>query len=119
MNPEVKEKWLAALRSGDYTQTRTALYKDGSYCCLGVLCEIAVQEGVPLQVRETSIMDTMYKYYNDESGLLPYEVQTWAGLINRNPNTTESPEGYPRSMAELNDNGWTFEEIADVIERDF
>lgn len=46
MNPEVKTKWLAALRSGNYKQGRMALKRgvgDGTadYCCLGVLCDIS------------------------------------------------------------------------------
>jgi hypothetical protein len=33
-----RDKWLAALRSGDYKQGRAKLMNsDGSYCCLGVL----------------------------------------------------------------------------------
>ena len=41
MNPELKAKWVEALRSGKYTQARGALHrKDGSYCCLGVLCSL-------------------------------------------------------------------------------
>lgn len=48
MAPELKAKWIAALRSGEYRQGRHALRKaDGSYCCLGVLCEVA---GVKLDV---------------------------------------------------------------------
>lgn len=50
MSPEVKAKWVAALRSGKYQQERNALtnyvdQKSGDparYCCLGVLCVIAV-----------------------------------------------------------------------------
>lgn len=54
---ELKEKWVAALRSGDYPQARGGLrrYRTNydadenhrvrgeliGYCCLGVLCEIA------------------------------------------------------------------------------
>jgi hypothetical protein len=43
MNAELKAKWVAALRSGDYKQTRGTL-KDLDlkvFCCLGVLCEVA------------------------------------------------------------------------------
>jgi hypothetical protein len=45
MNRELKEKWVAALRSGDYVQGNGALKygKEGAmyYCCLGVLAEVA------------------------------------------------------------------------------
>lgn len=40
MNPHIKAKWLAALRSGDYAQTRNALRDRSGYCCLGVLCDV-------------------------------------------------------------------------------
>lgn len=45
---EVKEKWLKALRSGEYKQGRNTLYNPDTdqYCCLGVLCELAFQERV-------------------------------------------------------------------------
>ena len=39
---EFAEKWLKALRSGDYKQDTCALYKEktNGYCCLGVACRI-------------------------------------------------------------------------------
>jgi hypothetical protein len=39
---EFAEKWLKALRSGDYEQGTNALYKEktNGYCCLGVACRI-------------------------------------------------------------------------------
>lgn len=40
MDAELKAKWVAALRSGDYKQGRAYLERDGAYCCLGVLCKI-------------------------------------------------------------------------------
>lgn len=41
MDNELKAKWTAALRSGEFVQGRDALHKDGAYCCLGVLCKVA------------------------------------------------------------------------------
>jgi hypothetical protein len=38
---ELKDKWIEALRSGEYEQGRYCLYRDGSYCCLGVLKAVA------------------------------------------------------------------------------
>ena len=47
-----RTKWLAALESGKYKQTKGTLRQpkgDGKsygYCCLGVLCNLAVNDGV-------------------------------------------------------------------------
>lgn len=46
MNPEIKAKWLDALRSGKYAQGY-GLLRSGidKYCCIGVLCDIAEPRG--------------------------------------------------------------------------
>lgn len=41
MDAKIKADWIAALRSGEWKQARGQLHKDGAYCCLGVLCEVA------------------------------------------------------------------------------
>lgn len=45
MTPEIKTKWVEALRSGKYKQgflhlKHSNMKKEVSYCCLGVLCEV-------------------------------------------------------------------------------
>lgn len=41
MTPELKEKWAAALESGEYKQAKGLLRDlDDRMCCLGVLCQI-------------------------------------------------------------------------------
>jgi hypothetical protein len=40
MDKELKAKWIAALRSGVYHQTRGSMKDFDGYCCLGVLREI-------------------------------------------------------------------------------
>lgn len=40
MSPELKAKWVAALRSGEYKQGREVLRNGDQFCCLGVLCDI-------------------------------------------------------------------------------
>lgn len=44
MTPELKAKWIAALRSGEYKQTKGRLLRkwrgEDRFCCLGVLCEV-------------------------------------------------------------------------------
>lgn len=41
MDKELKSKWVAALRSGNFQQGTGRLLRDGKYCCLGVLCSVA------------------------------------------------------------------------------
>lgn len=45
MDPEIKAKWIAALRSGKYPQAKAALRTDVGYCCLGVLCDVVRPNG--------------------------------------------------------------------------
>jgi hypothetical protein len=40
MNPEIKARWVAALRSGEYQQTTGNLRTENGFCCLGVLCDL-------------------------------------------------------------------------------
>ncbi len=116
MNEEIKAKWIAALRSGEYRQGAGALRRVAStededrYCCLGVLCDLAEKAGV-LTVEKTQFGG--YRYQG-ESGLLPDTVQTWANLDTSNPDVYK---GSTRGLlAELNDDGVPFSEIADMIE---
>ena len=41
MNEKTKGVWLEALRSGEYKQGKGALCKNGKFCCLGVLYDVA------------------------------------------------------------------------------
>lgn len=47
MDTEIKAKWVAALRSGDYKQGGGSLYntKENTFCCLGVLLDVVDPEG--------------------------------------------------------------------------
>lgn len=40
MDAEIKAKWIAALRSGEYRQGRETMRQGDRYCCLGVLCDV-------------------------------------------------------------------------------
>lgn len=144
MNPEIKERWLTALRSGKYKQTDGYLniqrnnpeavpegnLRGNGYCCLGVLCELAVADGV-IKKRHSPEGD-FFEYGNPEANdwdysVLPLSVKDWAGLTDTNPyiNDTfideDSDSDYPDNwipISEPNDNGSNFEEIAQMIERD-
>ena len=81
MKKEIAEKWVAALRSGEYKQHRGGLAnrKRTKHCCLGVLCETAIKEGVEMLVEVRSEMPNDM-YFEDATGALPYSVQKWAGM---------------------------------------
>lgn len=111
MNGDVKALWVEALRSGKYQQGTDYLHRlDDTYCCLGVLCDLAVQYGQvdePVQYGEIA-----YKYGSDQFGnsILPEEVQKWAGLPSADPHVDES------CLSALNDDGKSFNEIANLIQ---
>lgn len=115
---QVREAWIKALRSGEYKQTKSYLRKDDSYCCLGVLCDLAVKEGV---IGEP-IVDDGIRIYGGRKTRLPAIVATWAGLAS----TTGSfayPDQYPTEgaieLTGVNDiAGYTFNQIADFIDSD-
>jgi hypothetical protein len=99
MNPDVKALWVAALRSGEYKQGKRQLRNRGKFCCLGVLCDLAVKAEV-IGLRD---------YYASD-GFPPDVVEEWAGF--------DAQETFPggRRLDVTNDNGAAFDEIADIIE---
>lgn len=127
MTPEeVRAEWLKRLRSGDYTQGTGVLRDDNdNYCCLGVLCQIAVEEGVipePALHKDKQWARYMYDQTTYLDGhvagattVLPMSVREWAGLA-QDDGSYKDGENI-RSLAWLNDTqNASFEEIADVIE---
>ncbi len=136
MVPEVKELWLNALRSGEYAQTKGYLCRTEplvnketgdtvipvGYCCLGVLVDLGVKAGV--QEAGTPSRDHMgyedrgYQSDMPEIVVLTTQVAKWAGLYGSGT-LNKSVEGRS-SLVGLNDDlGYTFEQIADVIEEQF
>lgn len=118
MDTRIKYRWVEALRSGKYKQTTGQLNKKAEgFCCLGVLCEIAVEDGVIFRYSDGE--DTGYGFSDlMEFSVLPKAVQEWAGI---DSSAGEFPEaGSKRSLISLNDDDHlSFAEIADVIEENF
>jgi hypothetical protein len=44
LKPDVKKRWVKALRSGKYNQVRTYLCTDSGFCCLGVLYDVEADD---------------------------------------------------------------------------
>lgn len=103
MPKDLKDKWLAALRSGEYKQCKGTLSDGEGYCCLGVLQMVAdgrverfngVPEAVP----------TISWYGRHHIGILD-DLRAF------------SLKDGCRALAEMNDGGLSFKEVADAIER--
>lgn len=120
---ENRAKWTAALRSGDYLQGQGKLRNEsGSYCCLGVACDLATQDGVG-QWRGRVFISS--EGFNASGVELTNEVTEWLGLASTvgfltEPVTYTDRKGYRRTAQALttaNDEGdFTFDQIADLIE---
>ena len=58
MKPEIQAEWVAALRSGEYKQGTGVLRSEANeFCCLGVLCDLAVKAGVAVEVQQKRLLD--------------------------------------------------------------
>jgi len=124
-NREAIQKWVNALRSGRFIQRRGALRIDvphrSEYCCLGVACEVAIENGVDVKRKmETRVSDVESWTYDGEGNFLPPSVVKWLGLKSRNPfvDYDKFPNGCPLTVA--NDGEYlSFVDIAGLIERTF
>lgn len=140
MKPNIKARWLTALRSGEYQQGMNFLNnitKD-QYCCLGVLCELAVEDGVAFKHQyfdgNTAYHLTQYTDGASEAATtsLPDVVCEWAGLYEEetkyhpddlgksywnDPMVITKLHSSPVALSVLNDiNEYSFEQIAQIIE---
>lgn len=112
MKPQVAQLWTKALRSDEYKQTTGCLENDYGNCCLGVLCRLAQKDGVKLDVRPG---DDGLKF-NGEGWVVPEKVLDWSGL-KTNTGRFASSDGIEVSLSGYNDNGSSFEELADIIDK--
>lgn len=131
MKKEVAKKWVKALRSGKYKQgegclKQTDIPKNKTYhCCLGVLCELYNEQMT--QSKKKKLNDDIDKYglysFEEDIEVLPDNVRQWAGLIGKTGsfnNDVKTDDGvYYASLAEMNDLGCSFKEIANTIEKEW
>lgn len=120
MDLQIRTRWTAALRSGEYEQGNDQLYDGGKYCCLGVLCDLA---------REIGLVSLDYDdergefYYAGEQNYLPEVVREWAGLLGKDPAVSVrftgglTPRAGETELSALNDEySASFTQIADAID---
>lgn len=120
LNPNAR-KWVRALRSGKYKQTKEVLHrvtKRGkkevhTYCCLGVACELYIESGGRLG--RSSANERGAIAYAGSRTSLPPKVQKWLGLTHREGSLSDPVLG-AYCLSNLNDAGKQFSAIAKVIE---
>ena len=114
---EIAQRWVNALRSGEYKQTKTQLQDEEGFCCLGVLCD--------LELGKKARRDAYGHISGSTLGDQGLNFDTLDGV-----NLTLDEQGWFLSLADLNDNGdvsiqhgmeeshepFTFDEIADIIQ---
>lgn len=124
MKPEIHAAWIADLRSGKHEQTEGALCDGMGFCCLGRLTELylAANPG------KMEFEDNYYFWVSadgetaEEDVRTPMPVMAWAGLQSvlgdiDNEDILDGRTGTAvGSLANLNDAGLGFQQIADVIE---
>jgi len=126
MNEEVKKKWIAALRSGEYEQGQSRLRpSEDTYCCLGVLCDLYVKETGIGEWRDDDVAfqygrfkDAYIFRHPDEEAVrshLPNKVLEWADMETE-MGKIRLASGKNTTLILLNDRGSSFEEIAQALE---
>lgn len=127
MNKINGSAWVEALRSGKYVQGKNALHQingqgcEHTYCCLGVVTELAVTAGVlPAGVLWEVVQENAryhylaYETWGQTSGFLPESVGKWLEI---NECIDFQIDGRTESPVTLNDVlGYSFYQIADLIE---
>ena len=104
-------RWVEALESGEFKQGNGFLKRnlDGEllYCCLGVLNEL---EGFP----SVCVSNGIFTFSLTNSASLDSTQMDRVMLYSNVGSFTESINGYS-SLANMNDSGLSFKEIAKVI----
>lgn len=103
-----QRKWIEALRSGRYEQGRSALCDSGRYCCLGVGCEV-----LEVEKNQRPYSNLIRFGKQDRADFAPTELMDLLGL---RYSSGTGKDG--RDLADMNDRGLSFSEIADAIEAD-
>lgn len=120
MNKKVKNLWVKALRSGEFHQGKGYLEKEGRYCALGVLSVLALIEGQCTYNTEGDLGK-----FDNKKFSLSFNVMRWAQIAQAGERYLDSQEqkvkicfrGKTTTLADLNDEGLTFSQIANLIEK--
>ena len=120
MDVKIGTRWADVLESGRYAKGTGVLHElEGEemdlgkdrFCCLGVLCRMAVEEGVEVETEnmyDSANPGNVVMGYAEETGMLPRKIREWAGIATCLGSFPEEEDGYD-DLAQLNDasEDWT------------
>ena len=120
MKTEARNAWVAALRSGEYEQTKHVLQDHYGYCCLGVACDVFA-DTLDIEVNKVLFREGegFEVYYDFQAQVLPQKIADHVGLISVEGAFTElrmEDAQMGDTLTSLNDAGATFSQIADILE---
>jgi len=108
---DAEKQLVTALRSGKYLQGFNVLRSDEThFCCLGVACNIFIPEKW-----EHDANCGTYEIENSKA-ILPESLREKLNWATHNGETIIYNDGEGFCLSELNDNCFTFDQIADIIE---
>jgi hypothetical protein len=105
--------WLSALRSGKYVQGTDKLRNNNTFCCLGVLCDVADPNGWDIYDDHSG-----QRFLPDPSVMAKLELPDIMISFNRELVLVKYGEGMS-AVSELNDNKMPHAVIADLIEQTY
>jgi len=115
---EVQKKWVKALRSGKYKQGKELLKEEDRFCCLGVACDIYLKAHGD---KWANLYNDGVGWIYDDNTALPPLVRDWFGIKSCSGNFGDvggdKVEGSTSLVGLNDDRGFSFEQIADVIEK--
>ena len=96
-------KWCKALRSGKYPQDVGFLQTEKGFCCLGVACDLFIPKSKLIVDIDGRVAGVGFLQQNNTPALLN---RLNYDFVNKTGN----------ALATLNDGGYSFDEIADMLE---
>ena len=115
---EFTKKWVVALRSGKYKQGKGVLRNEkDEFCCLGVACDLYIKEFGGDAWQRCSAGQGIYKFLADGADPIAFlapSVRDRLGLASLSGKYYMELGG--SSLIIINDDGWSFKKIADLIE---
>lgn len=110
----LEQKLADLLESGIYMQAQGQLKDGDKFCCLGVLCDISGLGEWEDEVFNVPSDDP--EWCNHEESVLPSVVQKAINWFSSDAMLNiRDRDGFWQKLTDLNDDGFTFPQIADII----